>query len=246
MKFLAVLFSLAMFGQPAFEVASVKVVDPKASSPVLPTCANNRFTSTMVLPLVLVYAFDLPGHSQLELEKALPAWPWTRTTIYNIEAKSSEVVSAAQCKAMVQALLADRFNLRFHWAERPGDAYVLTIAPGGHKLHPVAPGKIGNVTILRDGYPISLPESQKGGMTSSEIAGRFLGFLHGAPVSDETKLEGSFSFSLRFSMRLNTTAEYSDPDLVSAVRQQLGLRLELKRSNLTYFELDHIERASEN
>jgi uncharacterized protein (TIGR03435 family) len=73
--------------------------------------------------------------------------------------------------------------------------------------------------------------------------------LVGAPVMNRTGLDGSYAFSLRFAPPHPTGAGATPddlPDLFTALRQQLGLKLESEKIKVPYWVIDHIERPSED
>lgn len=75
------------------------------------------------------WAYDLRVHQSAELERKAPLW--VTQECYDIEAKSKGAVTEAQCRQMVQKLLADRFKIVIHLASRQGEVYDLVTAPWG-------------------------------------------------------------------------------------------------------------------
>lgn len=93
------------------------------------------------------------------------------------------------------------------------------------------------------------------------MIGRLPPFLEGElgrPVVDQTGLKGLFDFTLEWDPRVssgaNPGANPSDdgpdsavrPSLGTALREQLGLRLESKRGPIQVYAVEKIERPSEN
>jgi len=68
---------------------------------------------------------------------------WVETDRYDIEAKtgSPEKIKQAQIGVLMQALLVERFNLKFHRATREMPVYAMVVAKGGPKLKPAAEGE---------------------------------------------------------------------------------------------------------
>jgi len=85
------------------------------------------------MPLVWLvddaYNVEPQDHS---LVAGLPNWAYK--DLFDIAARVPPQPRGAQVALMVQAMLADRFQLKVHWEERPMQAVALTIAPGGPKL----------------------------------------------------------------------------------------------------------------
>ena len=65
---------------------------------------------------------------------------------------------------------------------------------------------------------------------------------------DRTALPGRFDFELHFAPNnAGVAAEPStDPDFFTAVRQELGLRLESGRADVPVLVIDHIEPPTKN
>jgi uncharacterized protein (TIGR03435 family) len=65
----------------------------------------------------------------------------------------------------------------------------------------------------------------------------------GHPVVDATGLTDEYEFSLSWVGSAPSTAEDpAGPDLFSALQQQLGLKLESKKSPIEVLVVDHVER----
>ena len=77
-----------------------------------------------------------------------------------------------------------------------------------------------------------------------------LGSLAGGQISNRTGLDGPYDVSLRFAPpRLNPdpSAPVDDaPQFVTALQEQLGLKLVPEKSMVKIFVIDHIERPSPN
>jgi uncharacterized protein (TIGR03435 family) len=65
-----------------------------------------------------------------------------------------------------------------------------------------------------------------------------------AIVVDKTGLHGLYDWMLEWNPDL--TAESSRPSLFTAVREQLGLRLEAQKGPIETLVIDNVERPSEN
>jgi uncharacterized protein (TIGR03435 family) len=64
----------------------------------------------------------------------------------------------------------------------------------------------------------------------------------GAPVSDDTNLTGTFDIDLRWSTDVAPADDV--PSLVTALQDQLGLKLERRRVTADVFVVDRIERPA--
>ena len=97
------------------------------------------------------------------------------------------------------------------------------------------------------------PRCTQGGISTGSFTGfgipvatimRFIGVELGAPVVDDTGLTGTFDVSLHWSGE--PTPSDDAPVLSTAIREQLGLRLERRQVRVEVLVVDHIERPSAN
>jgi uncharacterized protein (TIGR03435 family) len=177
---------------------------------------------------------------------------------YDIQAKAERPLAESQCKGAMQALLADRFKLAVHWEPKEAQVSDLVIARGGPKMRKWLDTDTGR------GFTITLNGRQAGGvpgasvptgMTMQEFAEALtnlaaIGVRGGSrqqPVIDKTGLEGRYKIALKFSIQPpGGDQDFEDPDLETALQQQLGLKLETHKGIVKTFLVDHIERPSAN
>ncbi len=163
---------------------------------------------------------------------------------------------------MLQALLMDRFRLKFHWEDRLGPGYRLVIAKRGSKLLPA-----GSLPMDSDGLRMRTGDGEMptyhthhDDLGGTEYVGRaasladIVATVSGrmqAPVQDATGLDGKYDFDLRSKGRTaedNPRDENSAvyPPMIDAVRDQLGLRLEPAQVSHRVLVIDHMEAPSPN
>lgn len=237
---------------PRFEVVSIK--PHKAGfGPRIPACTGDRFSSSVGFGNLLAFAYDLQGREGSDLLQRAVS---TVGQFYDIEAKAAApVASESQCRLMVQALLADRFKLAFHYEDREAELFDLVVARDGPKLPKALPTDEGSdVNIVVDGrpavtwVPIADPEerARTKGMTLEELARRLMTTAP-LPVTDKTGLEGRYKIDLRYSISVATANQDTpeDPPLDAALAK-LGLRLEKRRGTVKFLVLDHIEKPAAN
>jgi uncharacterized protein (TIGR03435 family) len=255
-----------------FEVASVKRSSPDSTLPPSlrggPGAASpGEFVATNVnLRDLVVYAFGLNSYD-------LSGPSWLASDHYDIAAKVPPGATAETFQAMQQALLVERFGLKFHRVARTASAYALRVEKRGPRIQPVEesitpPSPVaapppGPVRIGKDGLLIVSPgetkvTGYKGGPSAGVIVTNAtmaefaiaLGRSLRNVVTDETGLAGKFTFRVDF---LNTDRYPSDqpspedwPNLMNvytALREKLGLRLETRRAQVDAIVIDQISRA---
>jgi uncharacterized protein (TIGR03435 family) len=64
------------------------------------------------------------------------------------------------------------------------------------------------------------------------------------PVLDRTGLTGVYDFTLEWTP--DSTADGAGPSLFTAVEEQLGLKLEVKKAPVEFFAIEQASKPSEN
>jgi uncharacterized protein (TIGR03435 family) len=75
---------------------------------------------------------------------------WMVSEHYDIDARAPVNTPPEQLNAMIQSLMADRFQLRFHRETRDLPVYTLTAARSGFKLKPAKDGSCIPIERFRD------------------------------------------------------------------------------------------------
>ena len=150
---------------------------------------------------------------------------------------------------MLRSLLAERFALKIHQEERVLQVYILTVEKNGPKLKPAESGEstIG-VRIRGVGHLTGAKASMEQlAETLSDVRLNGRAMLE-RPVLDRTGLAGIYDFALEWTPDLAPVdgAVAGGPSIFTAVREQLGLKLEMAKAPVKIFIIDHVERASEN
>jgi len=160
----AVLICPCFGQQPAFDAASVKLVDPAAPASFVTTGGPGTSDpgrihyghATMIELLTKAFSVDIDQISG-------PMWvqSFMGPNFYIVDATMPPDTTKEQFQLMLQTLLKDRFHLEFHRETRAFPGYELVVAKGGPKLHqsaphpesaaPSGPPRMG---IGKDGFPI--------------------------------------------------------------------------------------------
>lgn len=148
----------------------------------------------------------------------------------------------AEQRLMLQALLVDRFRLKYHTEAKQGPVYLLLQGGKDPKMQDAKnkdtrqwAGGLGGGGITGDGLR---------GMNESmgDLAKRLSLYLE-RPVLDRTELKGSFDFRVAYS------SGDPHPDIISAILgsvQELGLKLQAARSPVETLVIESAEKPSEN
>jgi uncharacterized protein (TIGR03435 family) len=145
-------------------------------------------------------------------------------------------------RLMLQALLADRFQLKVHLETRKRPVYALVVGKNGPKLKASTAAEYSQTA---SGNRAALMTFAKA--TMEQLAGN-LYWNAGRPVLDKTGLRGFYDFTLDW------TPDYGGPpppnssgiDIFTALQEQLGLKLEPQKAPIEMIVVDHAEKPSEN
>jgi uncharacterized protein (TIGR03435 family) len=167
---------------------------------------------------------------------------WPDETRFDINAKnaSGEDITQDSLKPLLQNLLVDRFHLKAHWETREMPIYSLVTEKDGPKFkaHADAPDH-GMNTSKQQG----LVRMRGTDVPMSELAGNLANQL-GRFVTDDTNLQGHYDFVLHWEP--DPTAESNEPSLFTALREQLGLRLESRKGPVKILVIDKAEKPADN
>jgi uncharacterized protein (TIGR03435 family) len=193
---------------------------------------------------------------------------WMQQGHYDIDAKVAETDLSdwknpakrpAMLRAMLQAMLADRFKLAMHRELREKPVFELVVGKGGPKFKASA---TTDPEEIRKSYPTATalpggmmevhgPKPHQTTIIGATIAD--LGILlssagAGRPIVDKTGLTGRYDITLDLDMSPGPDGTRPDPVavVITALQEQLGLKLESAKENVEVLAIDHVERPSEN
>jgi uncharacterized protein (TIGR03435 family) len=160
--------------------------------------------------------------------------------------------------SMLRTLLANRFKLTFHREQKELSIYALTVANGGPKIKQsdALPSGVRQALVFRL-FPERRALLPARDATMAEFASVLQRGPLDRPVVNKTGLAGRYDFSLDWAPdesafggliagRQPLPDDAAEPDLFTAVQQQLGLKLEATRGPVVTFVIDQAERPSEN
>ena len=251
--------TLCAFGQisslPKLEVASVKeYVPPRPDFLGLITeCgqgrdfkfSGNRASVTHVTICGLIkLAYGLQDYQLIA-----PKWTMQDAPIYyevQALAEGPEILTRERATALLQVVLAERFQLTVHKEMREMPIYALVIGKDGFKP---AENKTANCPTNNDvvrymissGIPSGTP-GEVGGMITvckplfpmTDLARVLTGILD-RPVIDKTELKEAYFFRLGWE---------TPSALFSAVKEQLGLQLIARREPVEVLIVDRVEKPA--
>jgi uncharacterized protein (TIGR03435 family) len=243
---------MAPDANPAFEVATIRPSDPAHPEQIIRLNGAEVITTNQTVHALINLAYWLHP-------KQLTGGPaWTESDKFDVAGKPDAPgqPNVDQMKMMIQKLLADRFQLKFHFEKRELPVYAITIGKTGAKL------------IQSQDDPKGLPGWGGGRNPSGMIMtfrnspmSQFTAVLQNSmdrPVVDQTGLSGRYDFTLNFTPDPGQAALLGGPpasagdnpdaapSLFAAFQQQLGLKLEPTRAPVDVLVIDKVEKPSEN
>jgi len=255
-------------GTKTFDVVSVrKNTSGTTRSNIDRNAAGVTIVNQTLRPIVqLAY-----GISQPVRIVGLP--DWANTERFDVTARGS-VGGLEDFRVMMQAMLVDRFKLAAHLEERSLPSYTLMMARADGRLGPslqpsrCSPVGLGAITGRGAGAaPASGPRTDSpapdcgllgsgpgeihlGGINMATLAG-FLSITQGRPVLDQTNLPAVYDMHLLFApdplpgQPPNPVTE-GRASLLTAIQEQLGLKLEPATQPQEVLVIDRVSRPDEN
>lgn len=242
---------------PSFEVVAIKPSKSDGSSSHS-GLHGNRFsaTSTSLKALIQYNAYGIPG------PQILGGPDWVSSKQFDIEGKADDATFNRMATAnreqrnhilrqMFQQLLADRFKLAVHWETRVLPVYALAVANGGPKLTKSKDASGGTRTSLIGGR-LTAQGVTMGSLaqTLTQILARELDRV----VIDKTAIDGRYDLALTWSPEngatdmADTSNDASPPgsSIFTALKEQLGLKIESEKAPVDVLVIDHAEQPVEN
>jgi uncharacterized protein (TIGR03435 family) len=158
------------------------------------------------------------------------------TTKYEDLTEAQRIARQNDVRTHLQALLADRFQLQLHRELKPQTVYSLTVAKTGSRMNPVE-----RAGMIRRGKA-----QIKSTGTTMALLSSYLGIALGRPVTDKTGLTAYYAFELNWTPDGAESTDAATPSLVTAIQEQLGLRLESTKAPVESFFIERVQKASEN
>jgi uncharacterized protein (TIGR03435 family) len=239
----------------SFEVASVK--------PAAPCCAANQWRGNQIgadridfqyatMRYCVSFAYGVKSYQVFGPD-------WLNAARYDIVAKGPEGTRREQLPEMMQALLAERFNLKVHRESRDVPGLVLVVGKDGPKLKESATeagdGRGGASMRMSDNGEGALRLEAKGASMTSLVT--TLISILGQPVVDQTGLTGRYDLVLDYSREDAGGIRLAGPSggppasgpapeptfsIYSSI-QQFGLKLEARKLPLDVVVIDRADKT---
>ena len=236
---------------PSFEVATIKPSRPDEQGKAFLVRGNRFRTINTTLSEMMSFAYGIHA------KQVVGAPAWFDTEKFDLDAKpeGEGAPNDKQWKGMIQKLLVDRLELKFHRDQKELSVYILAVAKGGPKLNKSEGDPNGLPGLFFRGRPGDL-------VVHNATLGDFAGLLQNAvldrPVLDHTGIAARWDFSLNWTPDDSQFAGMAakipppldgaatPPSLYTAIQEQIGLKLDATKAPAEVFVVDHIQRPSGN
>jgi uncharacterized protein (TIGR03435 family) len=174
---------------------------------------------------------------------------WLETDRFDVIAKGPSSVNPDSVRPMLQALLADRFQLVVHNDTKPMSAYALTA--GKRPLLKQSASDAATAGSGCQSVPADAPNNGFAYACHNMTMAAFVSalpnlarpYIGGNIVADLTGLKGAWDFNLKFSRPVMLTTGGGDAiSLADAVDQQLGLKIELQKVPIPVIVVDSVNQ----
>jgi uncharacterized protein (TIGR03435 family) len=228
-----VAFVMLFAQSPAFEVASVRLAASDGNvGPPVRTSPDSLNIQGLSLRECIQVAYRMPPNRVTGPE-------WLNDVRLDIVAKTGGPVEEQQLFVMLRTLLAERLGVKVHTETKEMPVYALTLAKGGPKFsesktegQPAGRGKAGVWSFER--------------MSMSDF-GTALSQAFGRPVVDATGLKGRYDIRLDATPYMAADGKIGPEDvagvLITALQEQLGLKVEARKDRIDTLVVDHAEKT---
>ena len=232
-----------------FEVASIKPAAPGSPGGIVHQLPGNQTYEVINMPLrvIMTVAYTVT-------DRQISGGPaWINSDRWDIEAKAGRRGTSDEMHDALARLLEDRFHLKIRHETRELPVYLLTVDKQGVKMPVHDAGDLVHEPI--GGNPF---QTLTGNNVTMNYFAFFLSRMLELNVLDRTNLSDHYDVKFHFVPELPpgmgrgapegaaAPAMPDGPDIFTALREQLGLRLEKGKGPVDFLVVEHVEKPSEN
>jgi uncharacterized protein (TIGR03435 family) len=242
----------------AYDTVSVRQNKSATRNSSLHPSPNGLILTNFDLQQIMLLAF---GPSDPRLISGLPAW--SNSTRFDIEAKLDDETFATlqklpaeeardSRKKMLQQILFDRFKLKLRNEKKDVPVYALVVASGGPKFKETNPEANAADPTIHPGQILAHDGELSGHAIAIDRLARNLSGMLDRQVVNQTGLTGSYDVALKWlpvhDSQANPEADRDSSltSLLTAIHEQLGLKIESTHALADVVVVDHIEMPNDN
>ncbi len=237
-----------------FDVASVKPTPPEERRGLVHQPPGGQSYEVLGAPLrvIMTVAYTVT-------DRQISGGPdWINRDPWTIEAKAERRGTSDELHAALARLLEERFQLKIRHETRELPCYVLTVDKKGSKMPLHDPADLLHEPIGGGRGPGGMPALSGKNVTMNYFA-FFLSRILDLNVIDRTDLPDHYDVDFHYVPDLppgalagragpdgNPITLPDGPNIFTALREQLGLRLEKGKGPVDYLVIEHVEKPGEN
>jgi uncharacterized protein (TIGR03435 family) len=234
---------------PEFEVATIKPSDPSRLAKGITIRGSDVITTNTTLGDLIMIAYGLHP------KQIVGAPSWFESEKFDITGRPDTPgqPNVERIKMMMQKLLADRFQLKFHRDKKELSVYAVMVAKGGPKFSKSErdPNRLPGLSFR------GLGNLNVTNATMEQLA-NVLSSVLDKPVLDQTGLPEKYDLVLKWAPDQGQFLGFGGPplpppdpgdtlpDLFAAIQQQLGLKLSSTKASADVIVIDNVAKPSEN
>jgi uncharacterized protein (TIGR03435 family) len=242
---------MAADANPSFEVATIKPSQPDRPGKIFGVQGSHFRTVNTTLADMIKFAYGVQD------KQIIGAPSWVESDKFDIEAQPDApgAPNKDQVSMMMQKLLTDRFQLKFHKDTKELPAYVLTAAKTGQKMtKSEVPDQLPGLFFTN----ISPATLTVRNATMDDVCHLFQSAVLDRPVVDQTGITGKWNFLLKWTadesqfsgmgVKVPPPSDAADapPPLFTAIQEQIGLKLDAGKAQIPVLVIDKVEKPSAN
>lgn len=244
---------MAADANPTFEVATIKPGTPDRQGKLFTVRGRHFITVNTNVNDLIAFAYGLHA------KQIIGAPDWFGTSLFDIDAvpDAEGRPNQKQTQVMVQKLLADRFQMKFHHDQKELSVYTIAVGAGGPKLTKTAAGPNDLPAFFFRG----LGDLVVRNLTMAEFATWMQSGVMDKPVVDQTGLTDKYDFTLKWTPDESQFAQFrgtgatppkptddpnAPPALYTAIQEQLGLKMGPGKAPDDVIVIDKAEQPSAN
>jgi uncharacterized protein (TIGR03435 family) len=260
---------------PKFEVATVKLTKADEDQTMLMFTADGISIHGVPMKMLVREAFNIEDDRILNEPAWLKNRYDIEAKVDADDAPKLKNMKMDQRRLMMLPLLEERFNLKYHHETRELPMYALVVAKSGLKMKasaPDDPAKADDPAKPEDRDAKDKPRMGRhslmmNGRGHLESTGTGIPFLvhvlasqMGRTVVDKTGLTGNYDYTLQWTPddvgtpmagdagpgKGDVSPDAGGPTLLTALEEQLGLKLESQKGTVDVIVIDHIDTPSGN
>ena len=257
---------------PKFEVATIKPAAPSDNSRLMFT-PDGISIQGIPMKMLLRESFGVEDDRILGEPSWVKNRYDIEAKVDPDDAPQLKNIKMEQRRAMILPLIEDRFNLKYHHETRELPMYTLVVAKSGLKMKASAPDDPPNPDGAKpeDGDAKGRPRVGRHSLmmngrghlestgTTTEMLAHVLAGQLGRTVLNKTALTGNYDFTLQWTPddmgtpggdagpgKGDISPDAGGPTLLTAIEEQLGLKLEATKGMVDVIVIDHIDPPSGN